>query len=114
VKVAKMSVVLLVALLLAGMLALPATAQEESLDGDGYPLPVPPEEVEVEDVVIVVEEEEAPPAPAPAPEAAVLGRVLAVTGGDVIALALGGVAVLLAGLGLVVSTRRRRRTTAAG
>jgi LPXTG-motif cell wall-anchored protein len=113
-KVAKMSAALLVALLLSGMLALPAMAQQEAPAGDGYPLPVPPEEVEVDDVVVDEVEEEAPPAPQPTPEAAVLGRVLAVTGGDVVALMIGGLAVLLAGLGLIVSTRRRRTSKAAG
>lgn len=99
------SVVLLLGLLVGG-----ALAQEAPQDGDGYPVDVDDEVLADDDVIepepeadedirpVVVEEDE---------DVAVLGRQLAVTGGELLLLLLAGMGLAIAGFLLVRTSASR-------
>jgi hypothetical protein len=106
-KLAKASLVMVCASLMAVMLALPALAQQ---GGDGYPVDIDDEVVVDDDVVVDDEVTETVVVAEEAAEAAVLGRVLAVTGGSVTTLVLGGLVVLLLGGALLKLSRRGSRS----
>jgi hypothetical protein len=106
VKLMKMSsAVAVVLLLLVGALAGPALAQD-SVDSDGYPLDI--DDTIVDDDV-TVDDTEVQDAVVVADETQVLGRTLAMTGGQLTALVVAGLALLaFGGMGLAATRRRRR------
>lgn len=89
---------------LVGLVAVPAFAQE-AVDEDGYPLEIDGDVIVEDDVTVV--DEEVRDGIVVADDTGVLGRRLALTGGQFLALIVAGLALLtLGGVGLAATRRR--------
>jgi hypothetical protein len=99
------SALLVVLVVLVGLVALPAFAQE-SVDADGYPLEIDGDVIVDDDVTVV--EDEVLDGIVVADDTEVSGRRLALTGGQLLALIVAGLALLTLGGVSLAATRRRR------